>query len=284
MEIDCPSNTALRVARRRAAHQLLDEPRIFDDPLALRILGLDAATVHDPSQQWLGQTPISRVLRASLAARSRFAEDELHAAVRQGIDQYVVLGAGLDTFACRSPYPAEVLRIFEVDHPVTQQWKRTCLTDAGLPIPPALTFTPVDFETQTLGDELQRVGFDAGRPAFFSWLGVTMYLTRAAIDATLGYVAGMPAGSRIVFDYMIDPALLSAEARMALDTLARHVARAGEPFQTSFHPATLASDLRRMGFSQVEDLGPEELDARYFRGRTDGLRAGRLSRIMYAGR
>lgn len=284
MDMNCPSNTALRVARRRAAHQLLDDPKIFDDPLALQVLGLDTATAHDPSQPWLRQTPISRVLRASLAARSRFAEDELHAAVRQGVDQYVVLGAGLDTFACRSPYPAEVLRIFEVDHPATQQWKRACLAETGLPIPPALTFSPVDFETQTLGDELRRAGFDTGRRAFFSWFGVTMYLTREAIDATLGYVAGMPTGSRLVFDYMIEPSLLTAEERMALDTLARHVAGAGEPFQTSFHPAALAADLRRLGFSQVEDLGPEELDARYFRGRTDGLRAGRLAHIMHAGR
>jgi methyltransferase (TIGR00027 family) len=115
-----------------------------------------------------------------LAARSRYAEDELHTAIKRGIQQYVVLGAGLDTFAYRNPYPQDVLHVFEVDHPATQIWKRTRLEEAGITIPRTLTFTPVDFEIQTLEDGLRRAGFDTSKAAFFSWLGVTMYLTSSA--------------------------------------------------------------------------------------------------------
>lgn len=185
MEENCPSRTALYVAMRRAAHQILDNPKIFDDSLALRMLGMENASAQDPNPMWLEETPLSRVLRASLAARSRYAEDQLHAAIKQGVGQYVVLGAGLDTYAYRNPYPQDVLHVFEVDHPATQIWKRTRLEEAGIPIPKTLTFSPVDFEIQTLEDGLRREGFDTGKCTFFSWLGVTMYLTSDAISATL---------------------------------------------------------------------------------------------------
>jgi len=282
MEENCSSRTAQRVAMRRAAHQILDNPKIFDDPLALRVLGLEKASAQDANQTWLEDTPLARVLRASLAARSRYAEDELHAAIKRGVDQYVVLGAGLDTFACRNPYPPNALHVFEVDHPATQIWKRTRLEEAGIPVPLTLSFSPVDFETQTLEEGLRRTGFDANKPAFFSWLGVTMYLTGDAINATLRWVASMPVGSGIVFDYLISPALLSPTARKVFDGLADRVARAGEPFQTFFDPSSLKAALQEMGFGQVEDLEPEAMDARYFRGRTDGLRVGRLAHVMNA--
>jgi len=282
VEENGPSRTALRVAIRRAAHQVLDDPVVFDDPLALRVLGLGDTSAQDANQKWLEQTPFSRVLRASLAARSRCAEDELHASVREGVDQYVVLGAGLDTFAYRNPYPPEALRVFEVDRPATQLWKRARLEQAGIRVPQTLTFAPVDLETQTLEDGLSRAGFDAGRRTFFSWLGVTMYLTGSAIGATLRFVASMPTGSRIVFDYMVSPSLVDPSARMSFDGLALHVAQAGEPFQSFFDPSSLNAALRTMGFAQIEDIGPEEMDARYFRGRADKLRFGRLAHIMKA--
>src|ERR1700686_1320542 len=175
------SKTAHRVAIRRAAHQLLDQPRVLDDPLALRIIGSEAeeALRSDPKEDHA----FSRGFRAFMAARSRYAEDELAHAVAHGVRQYVVLGAGLDTFAYRNPHPG--LRVFEVDHPDTQEWKREQLLAAGIAVPSALSFVPIDFERQTLADGLARAGFGAGDAAFFSWLGVTPYLTREACRTTL---------------------------------------------------------------------------------------------------
>src|ERR1700688_3077516 len=179
------SKTAQRVAIRRAAHQLLDEPRVLEDPLALRIIGSEA-------EEELRSNPkehhaFARAFRAFMAARSRYAEDELARAVAHGVRQYVVLGAGLDTFAYRNPHAG--LRVFEVDHPATQAWKREQLQAAGIAIPPSLTFVPIDFEQETLADGLEDCGFDASAAAFFSWLGVTPYLTREACMTTLSSIA-----------------------------------------------------------------------------------------------
>jgi methyltransferase (TIGR00027 family) len=277
---NCSSATALRAAMRRAAHQILDDPKVFNDPLALRILGEENVSALHSDPKWLAQTPLARRLRAFLAARSRCAEDELHLAVKRGVHQYVVLGAGLDTFAYRNSYPEDVLRVFEVDHPATQLWKRTRLEKEGISIPPSVTFSPVEFETQTLEEGLQQAGFNTGRSTFFSWLGVTPYLSNSAVTATLQFVASMPVGSGIVFDYMISPALLNSTARLAFDRLAHRVALAGEAFQTFFDPSLFQSCLRAMGFGQIEDIGPEELNARYFPGRQDELRVGSLSHVM----
>jgi methyltransferase (TIGR00027 family) len=217
-----------------------------------------------------------------VAARSRYTEDELHIAVKWGVHQYVVLGAGLDTFAYRNPYPEDALHVFEVDHPATQTWKRTRLGESGIPIPRTLTFAPIDFDTQTLEDGLRRAGFDTTRSAFFSWLGVTPYLKSSAVTATLRFVASMPVGSGIVFDYMISPSLLNPTARRALDSLAHRVALAGEPIQSMFDPSSFKSSLLAMGFRKIENIEPEEMNARYFRGRTDELRVGSLAHIMNA--
>ena len=282
MEANYPSRTALRVATRRAAHQVLDDPRIFDDPLALRVLGLTPAILRELEQTQQEDTNLSRVLRASLAARSRYAEDELRLAIEQGITQYVVLGAGLDTFAYRNPYSETALHVFEVDHPATQEWKRTCLAKAGIPIPATLTYAPIDFEKQTIADGLRQAGFDTTRRTFFSWLGVTMYLSQQAIEATLQFVASMPTGSWIVFDYMISPSLLGPQARLAFDRLSAHVALAGEPFRTCFEPSRLRQNLLAMGFGQAEDIGPDAMDARYFQSRSDNLHVGKLAHVMNA--
>jgi methyltransferase (TIGR00027 family) len=214
------SRTAQRVAIRRAAHQLLDLPRVFDDPLALRIIGSEAAEElrSNPKEDHA----FSRAFRAFMAARSRYAEDELARAVAHGVTQYVVLGAGLDTFAYRNPHPE--LRVFEVDHPATQTWKREQLTAASIPIPPSLTFVPIDFEQQMLADGLAHSAFSASALTFFSWLGVTPYLTRDACMTTLSLIAGMPAGSGVVFDFAVEPALLNAGQRQALEALSQRVA------------------------------------------------------------
>jgi methyltransferase (TIGR00027 family) len=267
---------------RRAAHQILDHPKVFEDPIALRIVGAESASALQADPQSLERTPLDRYLRAFMVARSRFAEDELARAIARGARQYVVLGAGLDTFAYRNPYPEAELRVFEVDHPNTQAWKRERLGEAGISIPKALTFAPVNFETQTLEEGLRQAGFDVREGTFFSWLGVTPYLTRDAIDATLGFIASRPGGSGVVFDYAMSPSLLSPAQLWVFDAMAKRVAAAGEPWQTYFDPSALAADLKAMGFTQVEDVDAAALNERYFRDRADGLQIGSLAHLMNA--
>jgi methyltransferase (TIGR00027 family) len=161
-----------------------------------------------------------------------------------------------------------------VDHPATQGWKRRRLEAAGIAIPGSMTFAPVDFESQTLAEGLARAGFQKDQKSFFSWLGVVPYLTRSAAMETLRLVASLPAESEIVFDYARPPESLDPVSRQGLEALAARVAASGEPFQTFFDPPELQEELRRMGFASFEDLGKEEINARYFSGRADGLRTG----------
>jgi methyltransferase (TIGR00027 family) len=273
------SRTAQRVAIRRAAHQLLDQPHVLDDPLALRIIGEEAAAElrGNPKEH----PAFARAFRAFMVARSRFAEDELASAYARGVRQYVVLGAGLDTFAYRSPHAG--LRVFEVDHPATQEWKREQLLAAEIAIPSSLTFAPVDFEQQTLGAGLELCGFETRAPAFFSWLGVVPYLTREACMTTLRWIAKLPAGSGVVFDFAIDPTLLNAGQREAFDALSKRVAAAGEPFQLFFGPAKLQDELRSLGFHRTEFLQGKQINERYFQDRADGLCVrGSLGHLMAA--
>jgi methyltransferase (TIGR00027 family) len=275
-----PSRTAQSTARLRAAHQLLDQPKIFDDPLAFRIIGgqAESAVRANPHGD-----PYLATLRAFVALRGRYAEDELTQAVQKGVRQYVILGAGLDTFAYRNPHATSGLRVFEVDHPATQAWKRASLRGAGIKIPDSLSFAPIDFEKQTLADGLRAAGVKADEPAFFSMLGVVMYLTKDAIMGTMKLVAASPPGSGIVFDYSVPPSMLTESERRIRDVIAARVARLGEPFLTHFDPASLANELREIGFKHVEELGPTEANDRYFKDRTDGLCIGNTARLMKAG-
>jgi methyltransferase (TIGR00027 family) len=282
MDESRPSLTAERVAMKRAAHQLLDDPKIFDDPLALRIIGKERALALQARPRQFEAAPLSPYLRAFVVARSRYAEDELALGVRRGVCQYVILGAGLDTFAYRNPHPRGVLHVFEVDDPTTQTWKRARLEEVGIELPGDLAFAPVDFETQTLAQSLLGAGYDSGKCTFFSWLGVTEYLTTEAVMTTLRFIASAPVESGVVFDYMLSPSLLTSVQRSRFDAIAQRVASAGEPWQTFFEPALLTRDLQAMGFGYVEDSGPEEINTRYFKNRKDGLRVGTLSHIMNA--
>jgi methyltransferase (TIGR00027 family) len=277
-----PSRTAFRVAIRRAAHQIFDTPRVLDDPLAVRIIGAEyAERIKAGVAENSGV--VSKSLRAFLVARSRFAEDELARAVSDGVRQYVVLGAGLDTFAYRNPHASAGLRVFEVDHPATQAWKREKLRAAEINIPLETVFVPVDFELETITDGLQRVGFSTHDKTMFSWLGVTPYLTDRAFTETVDFIASMPSGSGVVFDYAVPRASLKFLERIAFDRISARVASAGEPFQLFFEPKQLADRLHQMGFTHLEDLGIEELNARYFRNRTDKLRVrGALGRMISA--
>jgi methyltransferase (TIGR00027 family) len=282
MHKDRPSVTARRVAMSRAAHQLFDRPLVFDDPLAVRILGPDSGRdLQSRRAHFL--TKLSLHLRAFLVARSRVAEDALAAAVMRGVRQYVILGAGLDTFAYRNPYSAAQLRVFEVDHPATQQWKRTQLGAAGIAHPASLSFVPIDFETEELGQELTAAGFDCNQCTLFSWLGVTMYLQRAAVTSTLSYIGeALPQGSGIVFDYIATVTDLAAPRRAAHRELAQRVARSGEPWKSRFEPRELAALLRKLRYAWLEDLGSDELNERYFAARKDQLRVAGSGRVMTA--
>jgi methyltransferase (TIGR00027 family) len=275
-----PKPTALRVATLRAAHQLLDAPLIFKDPLALKILSAaeGESLSSDPLQY---NTPLFRGLRTSVAVRSRLAEDEWVQSKQRGIRQYVVLGAGLDTFAYRN-LDQDGSRIFEVDLPETQQWKRGCLRAAGIKEPASLAFVAINFERSTLAEALEQAGFCHDEPAFLSWLGVTMYLEEEAITTTLRFIASLAPGSGVVFDYAVLPSLLSPRERRAVELLAARAAEHGEPWKTYFDPASVTAMLRSLGFSDVEDLGPEQLNERYLSGRKDGLRKSGVSRMVCA--
>ncbi len=266
-----PSGTAYRVALRRAAHQVFDVPPVFRDPLALRIVGADRKGTRAQADLRAPSRPHSASLRAFLVARSRFAEDMLATAVHAGdVSQYVLLGAGLDTFAYRNPWPA--LRVFEVDHPDTQRWKLQLLAEGGIAVPATVAHVPVDFHGDVLADRLAASGFDKTQPAVFAWLGVVPYLTEAGFSATLGFLSSCAAGSTLVFDYGLPRHLLPPLEQLAFDSLASRVAAAGEPFQLFFEPEELHRRLNPMGWDVIEDLDRDAINTRYFSERSDGLR------------
>jgi methyltransferase (TIGR00027 family) len=282
MQTATPSRTAYRVAIRRAEHQILDHPRVFEDPLSLRIIGSEMAS-RIVSGRMTRQQRLSPSFRAFMAVRSRYAEDELARSVRSGIRQYVVLGAGLDTFAYRNPHREVGLRVFEVDYPATQEWKREKLQTAGIPVPSELMFVGADFERQSLADALGTVDFRLDVPTFFSWLGVVPYLTERAFEETMRFISRLPARSAVALDYAVPRTSLNLIERLALDALSARVAAAGEPFQLFFHPAQMGVLLREMGFGQIEDLGRDEMNVRYFSGRADRFRVrGNLAHLLCA--
>jgi methyltransferase (TIGR00027 family) len=276
-----PSRTALRVALRRAAHQLHDaRPLVFEDPLAVRILGPDAAELaRTPPAE---RRPFSAALRAWMVVRARLAEDVLAEGVaKHGVRQALVLGAGLDTFAYRNPY--ESVRVFEVDHPETQAWKREKLEAAGIAVPESMRFVPVDFERQSLRQELLRAGLDWELPTATAWLGVVPYLTPEAFAATARVLGRLADGSTVVFDYSQPREVLPPREQLMLDSLSARVAGAGEPFQLFFTPETLAQELPRHGLEVAGDFSGKRLTERYLSGRGDGLELrGRGARICVA--
>jgi methyltransferase (TIGR00027 family) len=261
-----PSRTALGAAGLRAAHQVLDGAAIFEDPLALRILGADAEALLREAEA--EADPYRQRLRWFIAARSRIADDALAVAVKRGARQLVVLGAGLDTTAYRTP-PSENLRIFEVDHPATQAWKRRRLAEADIALPAALSFVPIDFEREMLADGLAAAGFDPGQQTFFTWLGVVPYLTDEAIFSTLGFIAGLAGGAHVVFDYVNPPDTMTEPGRRAMhEALITRVAAAGEQLRNHFDSDALHVRLKALGFHELEDLGWAEIAARFLSNRT----------------
>jgi methyltransferase (TIGR00027 family) len=284
MRADRYSRTALAAAFYRAQHHLDDDPKLLDDPYAHRLLtdaemaafadrrmrdGLERGVPPGDPDSVLARTLRALTPAAMVLARARYTEDRLAAAVERGVDQYVLVGAGLDTFAFRRSDLHDV-RVFELDHPESQAAKRERLAAAGLAEPSNLHFGPVDFERESVADTLARLPFRPDRPAVFAWLGVTMYLTGTAIEATwrtLGSVAAR--GSEVVFDF-IHPDVLSAPGAQKRLARARAV---GEPIITGLDPGTLGADLAASGWTLLETLDAAEIDGRYFATRTDGYRA-----------
>ena len=277
--LDGPSRTALSAALYRAEHQLLDHGALFADALAVPLLGFTA----DELGRQARRDDRSRRMRAFIAGRSRFAEERARAAVLAGVDQVVVLGAGLDTFAYRLDRAGQPVVAYEVDHPATQRWKREQLARAGVIPGERVRSVPVDLEREELLPALAGHGFDPARPAFVLWLGVLPYLTLAAVEATLRAVASVP-GAQLVFDYGEPVGARGgedAEARL-LDQRgerADRVAALGEPWLTFLTPAELVVVLGRNGLRLLEDV-----DAAGWIRRTLGVphREGRRSAAHYA--
>lgn len=263
-----PSRTALLIARQRAAHQVLDQGSILCDPFAMKILGEDENDVL----QFANAHPLASIGRLFTAARSRIAEDALSGAVERGVRQIVVLGAGLDTFALRCPHGARQVRVYEVDHPATQAWKRERLAEAQLALPPWLVFVPVDFERDDLRETLAGAGFQQNSPAFFTWLGVVPYLTENAVGRTLGYIASIQ-NSEVVFDYMEPPQAFSEEMRELVANRTEQLEKTGERWASRFEPDGMAALLRSHGFCEIEDINFQEITSRFGRA-VQGLAPG----------
>jgi methyltransferase (TIGR00027 family) len=289
-----PSATALICAIVRAAHLSWDKPpKIFEDTLAQQLSGceseaalkaqidqLDAEVARTTNPDFA--LTLRRSVTTAVVTRSRYLEDEVDEAVRRGVSQYVILGAGLDSFAYRRTELAKVLHIFEVDHPATQAWKRARLRAAGVELPANLSLVPVDFERESLIDNLRMSGYHTDWPGLFSWLGVTMYLSTDAIFGTLRAVAALAPGTEIIFEYTVPKDLVDEETQKMLAVVLPAAQARGEPQTSFFDPAKLAEQVRKIGFAEVSDFGPDGAEARYFNGRTDGLRPTPLNHYMRA--
>jgi methyltransferase (TIGR00027 family) len=207
-------------------------------------------------------------------SRARYTEDFLEKAVRAGVRQYLILGAGMDSFAFRCPELVKELQVFEVDHPATQAHKRSRLAEVGWPHPVQLHFVPVDFNHESPAAALARSSYNTESPSFFSWLGVTYYLNREAVISTLRAVAGLaPAGSTIIFDYLDNDAFLSETAARSIQVGMEYLRNIGEPMITGFEPSALAEELAPLGLRLLGNLSPADIEKRFFRDRTDGYHA-----------
>ncbi|HWA31278.1 MAG TPA: SAM-dependent methyltransferase [Rhizomicrobium sp.] len=275
-----PSRSAQGMAMHRAAHQIFDRPLLFADPLAGAMIGAEGrlllrAQPHAFRSEW--------AIRAFTVARSFHAENALRRAVDAGVWQYVVLAAGLDSFAYRADTPKD-LRVIEVDSPATQAWKRARLREEKVAIPAKLAFVAMDLEKQALEERLRDAGFHADAPAFFSFLGAAMFLEEAAVMDIARFIGGLPPGSGLVFDYGLPASALDPQQRAEREHVVRGLAAVGEPVKTWFDPGLLAQSLRQFGFGDIEDIGYAEMNARFFAGRADNLRVSRNGRRLLCAR
>jgi methyltransferase (TIGR00027 family) len=264
-----PENTAARVALWRALHLEIDAPpHVLTDDVGLRLVAPPPGWQSRPDM-----SPFTRPFRASIVARARFVEDLVEDQAARGVTQYVILGAGLDTFAQRRPELAARLAIFEIDQPGPQAWKRQRLDALGYGVPPNLHLVPVDFEAgDHWWDRLAAAGFDPRRPAVVASTGVSMYLTLDAITATLRQLATLAPGSTLAMTFMLPAELNDPEIRIGLEAAIKGARAAGTPFLSFFAPADLLDLARRAGFPHVHHISATTLAERYFANRPDGLR------------
>lgn len=279
MEENRASSTALGVAKVRAFHQMMDaDPKILADPVILRLLG-EAIADEIRANGRLAREERFAAFRGHIVLRNRYAEDCLGEAEGRGTRQYVLLGAGYDTFAYRQPAWAQALTIFEVDHPASQVAKRKLLAAAGVAVPRNLRFAAVNFEFDSLKDGLQAAGLDFTRPAFFSCLGVLVYLEEEAIAQLFACIAKMARGSEFVFTFSQPESALDEKDAASRAKITAKVSEMGEPWQSYFEPERLEEVLLDAGFSSVTFLTPEVAAEKYFRGRKDALKAPKRVRI-----
>ncbi|MEU7164549.1 class I SAM-dependent methyltransferase [Streptomyces morookaense] len=267
---EAPDHTAVRTALWRAMHVRVDPPpHVLEDETGLRLAAPDDGWRHRPDMD----PQATRGFRAAVVARARFVEDLITEQAGRGVTQYVVLGAGLDTFAQRRPEIAARLRVFEVDRPGPQAWKRRRLADLGYGIPDRLHLVPVDFEaSEDWLEKLTVAGFDPGLPAVVVSTGVTMYLTEDATAATLRRIAGLAPGSTLAMTFLLPPDLLDAADRPGLRASKDGAQASGTPFISFYTPAEMLTSARDAGFADVRHVSGSSLAERYFAARTDGLR------------
>lgn len=281
MNNNLASWTAHYVSLTRAAHQILDGlPKIIDDPIVVGLtIGSSVSEIFEKAEEF--QSPIKNLARSLFILRSRFAEDKLKDSVERGIKHYVMLGAGLETFAYRQPQWAEQIKIIELDHPASQKLKRECLAGHQIDVPNNVTFCCVDFEKTTLDDALNNVNMDHHAPTFFSWLGVTQYLSAEAFYDMLKAFLRFPKGSAVVFSFVLVDELLDGLNLEAAQFFARKVAENGEPWLMRFTPSRLQEQLYQLGFAKVEHLRPQDIEQLYLAGRSDQLTAPIFEQFMY---
>ncbi|MFN8546093.1 MAG: SAM-dependent methyltransferase [Candidatus Binatia bacterium] len=298
MRADQYSRTALVAAFYRAQHHLHDASKLIDDPYAHRLLSPVERTaiteryVRDGLERWgtaadpqavLARTLQTATPAAFVLARARYTEERLEMAIARGVDQYVLVGAGLDTFAFRRVDLRDRVRVFELDHPHSQAAKRERLAAADLATPTNLHFGPVDFEHESVAAALERLPFRPDRPAVFGWLGVTMYLTRAAIETTWRAIRSVAApGSELVFDFL-HPDALSETASPGLKKMRERASAVGEAMITGIDPCALPADLAATGWTLIEQLDRAEIHRRWFAARTDGYTVRSLGHLACAG-
>ncbi len=275
-----PDSTAVRVALWRAMHVQVDAaPHVLEDEIGLRLVAPDDTWRQRPDMDPNG----TRLFRASVVARARFVEDLVTEQAGRGVTQYVILGAGLDSFAQRRPEIASRLTVFEVDRPDPQAWKRQRLIELGFGIPEWLRLVPVDFEAGgSWLERLKAAGFDASRPAVVASTGVSLYLTTEAIAATLRQIAPLAQGSTLAMTFLLPVEFADPEERLAFEAAKSGARASGTPFLSFFTPEEMLALAREAGFRQVEQVPAAHLTQRYFAGRTDNLRLGNSETLLVA--
>jgi methyltransferase (TIGR00027 family) len=276
-----PSQSMVHTAVRRAAHQILDRPLLLDDPIVIGLVPeCSEQAIRGNSDEHNG--PTQGLLRAVFAVRSRFAEDRLAAAAARGVSQYVIVGAGLDTFPWRQPLFAKSMRIFFVDHPPTLAWSMERFREHALLAPPNVTFVAADLEAQELGARLDEHGFDRGTATFLSVLGVTQYISRDAVDALFGFAASLPAQSEIVSSFSPRDDELDPEELAGRNWGVTVTAPSGEPWLTRMSAPEVFGLLTRLGFGEVFHLSKKRLRERYFSDRNDAIKASGIDHLFAA--